>query len=270
MKNYLLLTFLLFGLFCKAEIKVKIYFEQVESGYEIYADNEEYSPVSVKINFKVTNLHIEEGNNAVYLVEAKGKRQLLTSLKVVKKGKAYKISYKYLMNYGIHDNKIFDKNYVYDLPFKSSNNFELYQGYNGSFSHQNENALDFTMPIGTEIMAIRDGIVLKVIDKNNKTCGQKECMKYNNLILIYHSDGTFAEYAHIKQNGSKVKVGEQVSKGQLIAYSGNVGWSSGPHLHLVIFNQNIENRDTLKTKFKTGDGNTIEYLVEKEYYSRDY
>jgi len=99
---------------------------------------------------------------------------------------------------------------------------------------------------------------------------KEKCKKYNNLIIIYHPDGTFAEYTHIKHNGSKVKIGDKVSKGQLIGYSGNVGWSSGPHLHLVIFNQNLDNRETLKTKFKTGDGSIIEYLVEKEEYSRNY
>ena len=126
------------------------------------------------------------------------------------------------------------------------------------------------MPIGTELMAVREGVVVKVIDKNSKNCGKEECKKYNNLIIIYHPDGTFAEYTHIKQNGSKVKVGDKVSKGQLIGYSGNIGWSTGPHLHLVVFNQNLKNRKTLKTKFKIGDGSIIEYLAEKEEYSRNY
>jgi len=270
MKNYLLLTFLLFTSLCNAKINVKIYYEQIENGYNIYADNDEFCPISIKIDFDVTNLNIERGNNNIYVVKTKEKKQLLTSLKISKKGKAYKFSYKYWTNYGIHNNKEYDKNYIYDLPFKTSNKFKIFQGYNGTFSHQNENSLDFRMPVGTELTAIREGVVIKVIERNNKNCGKEECKKYNNLILIYHSDGTFAEYSHIKQNGSKVKVGDKVSKGQLIGYSGNVGWSTGPHLHLVIFNQNIDNRETLKTKFKIGEGNKIEYLIEKEEYSKNY
>ncbi|MDB9990051.1 M23 family metallopeptidase [Flavobacteriales bacterium] len=270
MKNYLLLTFILITSLCKAEHKVKIYYEQIENGYNIYADNDEFCPVSVKVDFNVTNLNINGGNNNVYVVNAKGKKQLLTSLKVSKNGKAYKFSFKYWTNYGKHNNKEYDNDYIYDLPFKTSNQFKIYQGYNGTFSHQNENSLDFTMPVGTELTAVREGVVIKVIEKNKKNCGKEECKKYNNLIIIYHPDGTFAEYAHVKHNGSKVKVGDKISKGQLIGYSGNVGWSTGPHLHLVVFNQNLENRETLKTKFKTGDGNTSEYLSEKKVYSRNY
>ncbi len=270
MKNYILLIFVLIASLCQAEHNVKLYYEQIENGYNIYADNNEFCPVSIKIDFTVKNLNIEGGNNTVYIVNAKEKKQLLTTLKVSKTGKAYKFSYTYLTNYGENNNKTYDKDYVYNLPFNTSNEFKVYQGYNGAFSHKNEFALDFTMPVGTEIMAIREGIVIKVIEKNNRNCGKKECEKFNNFIIIYHPDGTFAEYTHIKKNGSEVKVGDKVSKGQRIGYSGNVGWSTGPHLHLVIFNQNLNGRETLKTKFKTGDGNNIEYLVEKKDYSRQY
>ncbi len=126
------------------------------------------------------------------------------------------------------------------------------------------------MPVGTELFAVRDGIVIKVIDNNTKNCATKECAKYNNLIIIYHSDGTFAEYAHLKQKGAIVRVGDKITKGQLIGYSGNVGWSSIAHLHLVIFKQNLENRETLKTKFKIENGDKNEFLIEKKEYIKNY
>ena len=164
----------------------------------------------------------------------------------------------------------YDKNYIYALPYPISNKFKIDQAYNGKLSHQNENSLDFTMPVGTNITAVRDGIIIKVVDENNKNCGTQACKKYNNFILIYHPDGTFAEYSHIKQNGSKVKVGEKVLKGQTIAYSGNTGWSTGPHLHLVIFQQKLMERKTLQTQFMTGNGEKVEYLMEKKEYSKNY
>ena len=270
MKNYILLIFLFTTTACMAEHKVKTYFEKTDNGYNIYADNSEVCPVSIRIEFKVKNLRIEGGNNRVYVVEPLKKKQLLTSLKTIKKGKPYSLSFNSLTNYGNHNKNSYDRNYAYNLPYKSSNTFKIDQGYNGAFSHNNENSLDFKMPIGTELMAIREGIVVKVVDNNNKNCARKECEQYNNLIMIYHPDGTFAEYAHIKQEGSVVKVGDKVSKGQLIGYSGNVGWSTGPHLHLVVFKQKLKERETLKTKFKTEDGTKNQYLIEKQEYTRNY
>jgi len=148
--------------------------------------------------------------------------------------------------------------------------YVINQGYMGKSTHKGINALDFSMPLGTEILAVRSGVVVKVIQSNDKSCIQKECVKFNNLIIIYHKDGTFAEYVHIKKNGSKVKVGDLVTQDQLIGLSGNVGRTTGPHLHLEIFLQHIDKRNTLKTKFLTDEGSIPQFLREKETYSRKY
>ena len=67
-----------------------------------------------------------------------------------------------------------------------------------------------------------------------------------------------------------MNIGDKVNKGDLIAYSGNVGWSTGPHLHLVIFLQRLNKRETLATKFKIDNGDKSEYLLEKTEYLRNY
>lgn len=270
MKNFLLIALLSITAICKAEDRVKIYHEQTNNEINIYADNNAFCPMSITIDFAVLNLDIDGGDNNVYVIEALVKKKLLTTLKPSDKRKAYKFRYKYLVNIGNHNDDNYDEDYAYNLPFNTSQKFKLFQGYNGAYSHQNVNALDFPMPIGTEITAIREGTVINVIETNTKSCVEKGCEKYNNFIIIYHPDGTFAQYIHIKQYGSKVKIGEKVTKGQVIGYSGNVGRSDGPHLHLVIFKQKIKERITLETKFKTGNGDTIEYLIEKNEYSRNY
>lgn len=254
MKNLLLFISILLGSICQAAPKVKVYFEQTENGYHIYADNSEFCPVSIKLDFNTTNLDVTGGNNNTYVMEALKDKLLLTTLIVSKTGKSYKFSFDYTTNYGDYKDETYDEKHKYYLPYKKSNIFSIHQGYNGSFSHQNENSLDFTMPVGTEVTAVREGIVIDVVVKNSKNCAKEECKKYNNYITIYHPDGTFAEYSHLKQNGSAVIIGQKVGKGQLIGYSGNVGWSTGPHLHLVIYKQKMSDRQTLKTKFKTGNG----------------
>jgi murein DD-endopeptidase MepM/ murein hydrolase activator NlpD len=124
------------------------------------------------------------------------------------------------------------------------------------------------MPIGTKILASRGGIVMEVVDNNTKHCGKPECIKYNNYINIYHDDGSFAEYLHIKRRSSQVKVGDVVKQGQLIAESGNVGYSTGPHLHFSVFFQGIKKRTFLTTKFLITNKTTPELLIEKSVYKR--
>ena len=70
MKKYLLLLILFMPAVCKAELKVKIYYEQIDNGYNIYADNSEFCPMSIKIDFSTKNLSIDGGNNNVYVVNA--------------------------------------------------------------------------------------------------------------------------------------------------------------------------------------------------------
>ncbi|RYG49815.1 MAG: M23 family metallopeptidase, partial [Chitinophagaceae bacterium] len=159
---------------------------------------------------------------------------------------------------------------VYDLPFQKGKSFLLFQGYNGSSSHQNQNALDFPMPEGTEVLAARDGIVVKIVQHNTEHCESEACKQFNNYVIIMHSDGSYAYYAHIKQNGAKAKIGDKVKQGDVIAYSGNVGWSGGPHLHFACFIGGFDNWRTLETQFRTGKGDSTETLKEKNSYVRDY
>ena len=55
-----------------------------------------------------------------------------------------------------------------------------------------------------------------------------------NFIRILHEDGTMALYAHLREEGALVRVGQRVRGGQQIGLSGNTGFTTGPHLHFVI------------------------------------
>ena len=261
----LLSSFLVFS----QEVK-KVFHEVIDKLPVLYASNSELYPISISLELELTNYTFSEGNKRIFVIPPKTEKLKLGGLTVGNSRERATFGYKYKVAMGDVTNKKMDKDYQYDLPFQKGESYKLWQGYNGSFSHQDENSLDFTMPEGTKIVAAREGVVVKVVQNNTQSCNTKECAKYNNYVTILHPDGTFANYVHIKFNGAVVKQGDEVKKGALIAHSGNVGWSSAPHLHFVCYAGDFGKRNTLETKFKIDAGNKSIILKEGTVYTRNY
>jgi murein DD-endopeptidase MepM/ murein hydrolase activator NlpD len=90
-------------------------------------------------------------------------------------------------------------------------------------------AVDVWMPIGTEILAMRDGFVIRV---EESFTDYDNVPGHENYVFVEHSDRTVARYVHLTRDGAKVTVGDGVRKGDLIGYSGHTGNSTDPHLHI--------------------------------------
>jgi hypothetical protein len=131
---------------------------------------------------------------------------------------------------------------VYLLPFKPGKSYLVTQGYLEEYSHEKSYALDFDLKMGDQIHAARDGLVVNVIqhfpnnpvDRKGMSVAKIENKDKANLIKIRHEDNSIAWYFHLTQNGAVVKLGDEVKAGDLIAYSGNSGYTSGPHLHFIV------------------------------------
>jgi len=254
-----------------AQQEIRVFFEKKNNGYILYADNNAFCPVSMSLDLTLVNLSFSKGEKNVFVIPQKAEKFLVGELDAIYPAMPNKFSYNYRFSLGSVYMVSYDEEYVYDLPFQKKEGYYLNQGYQGSFSHQNENALDFIMKEGTEITAAREGIVVKVVQNNTESCLREECKKMNNYILIYHSDGTIANYSHLSPNGSKVSAGDSVSKGQVIGLSGHTGFSSGPHLHFACsILPAVEMYQTIRTKFRTGHGDKSEFLMEKSFYKKEY
>lgn len=269
MKRITFICFLLLFLCLSSKSQtLQIFAEKKNLGGVLYAKNSELYPYSIVLSLDLKNMTFSEGAKTVFVIPAKSEKFKIGEV-TAEPNKAYRYSYQVKFTMGDVTSKP-DLNYVYDLPFRKGNAYKLGQGYNGTLSHKNENSLDFTMPVGSEIVAARAGVVVQVVESNTQSCMQEECKKYNNYITIMHDDGSFASYVHIKYNGALCKVGDVVKKGDKIALSGDVGYASGAHLHFMCFKADLEKTTTIETKFRINDGRTVALLTEGNVYSRDY
>lgn len=80
------------------------------------------------------------------------------------------------------------------------------------------------------ICAAEGGTVVEAVDGYGNTYPNNRI--YGNYIIISHN-GFWSVYGHLLR-GLRVKKGDRVKKGQIIAYMGNTGYSKGPHLHFEI------------------------------------
>lgn len=100
------------------------------------------------------------------------------------------------------------------------------QAYGGSGWH---NGIDLAAPVGTPIRSAADGTVVDFGD-TDLTCPNASWGKW---MLVEHTNGLSTLYAHLSVIGAKK--GQSVSRGEIIGYTGNTGFSTGPHLHFTVY-----------------------------------
>lgn len=83
--------------------------------------------------------------------------------------------------------------------------------------------IDIANDIGTPIIATADGVV---------TSAGWNSGGYGNMVDIDHGNGIMTRYGHAVRVA--VNVGQEIKRGQVIAYMGSTGFSTGPHLHYEV------------------------------------
>lgn len=156
-------------------------------------------------------------------------------------------------------------NYLYSLPYSKNKRHKIIQSFNGKFSHNlphSKYAIDFNLQVGDTITAAREGLVFFIKEDSKKHGKTKAFTKFANKILIFHEDGTYADYSHIDFNGALVNIGDKVKAGEPIAISGLTGFTTTPHLHFVVFEANGISTPIFFKKYKG------EKLKKNKYYKR--
>ncbi len=125
---------------------------------------------------------------------------------------------------------------VFTFPVK---NFVVTQLFGGTeFAKRNASVyggrayhpgVDLAVPRGTQILAPLTGRVRAV----GNTDAVPGCYSWGKWTLIDHPNGLATLYAH--QDVISVVPGQEVKTGEVIGYSGNTGYSTGPHLHFTVY-----------------------------------
>ena len=90
--------------------------------------------------------------------------------------------------------------------------------------HRAHTGVDFGAPTGTRVKATGDATVVFAGRKGG----------YGNLVILRHPNGYETYYAHLSAFATGIRSGRAVGQGQVIAYVGTTGASTGPHLHYEI------------------------------------
>ena len=249
---------------------VKLKAEKNEVGFALMAENSSLLPMTMKLTFpELTNLKPSATIPLVVTLPARQKDIWVLDLAVSDATKASNFKYLTELAHGDYEAK-HDDNYMYWLPFEHGTKHMVVQGYGGGFSHNRPfsyYAIDFDMEEGTKVLAARDGLVYDVKEDGSRGGKYESMVKEGNYVRIFHKDGTMATYDHLKKSGVEVEVGEKVKAGQLLGYSGNTGYSKGPHLHFAVFVASEKAiKKSIPTEFRTVHGRT-KLEVGKSYYA---
>ena len=139
----------------------------------------------------------------------------------------YELKLKYVLDPSkLPEGRVFswplEKIYITQLFGKTAGAKRLY----ASGTH---NGVDFRASVGTPVMAMSDGVVAGTGNTDTECKG----VSFGRFVFIKYNNGLASAFGHLSL--IKVSSGESVVRGQVIGYSGNTGYSTGPHLHVTVY-----------------------------------
>lgn len=121
--------------------------------------------------------------------------------------------------------KLADETFLTGRPIRTGWMSSRYGLRNDPFTGRvaQHNGVDFAGPEGSEIISVAAGVVT----------WSGERYGYGTMVEVSHGGGYMTRYAHNREN--RVKVGDIIKKGQVIALMGSSGRSTGPHVHFEVY-----------------------------------
>jgi len=179
------------------------------------------------------------------------KNPLLTEV-IVQQGTPEKNLYFYK-----NSEKRLKSNYIFPFKLPFWGEWTVSQAHNGAYTHKDDwrHAWDFVITgqngktftneglnckdffaYNKNVLASADGVVEELVDgiADNEIGDINVNENWGNTIIIKHTDHLYSKLCHLKATTLKVRKGDFVKQGQIIAQCGNSGRSPEPHLHFQI------------------------------------
>jgi len=121
----------------------------------------------------------------------------------------------------------------YRMPVFAGEMWRISQGPYGSYSHWGRalHAYDIAPIQGRWVAAMRGGVV----QAKDLGLGQTPRLRiFGNYVTIRHDDGEYSHYAHLRTGSFRVKTGQRVEAGDVLAEVGTSGYSFGRHVHVHV------------------------------------
>jgi hypothetical protein len=236
---------------------VRVRYELVGSDVRLLAQNDFFAPVEIRLDFeKIDGLEFPHPDDPLRWVVPPRSEMPLVDLGFLESAVRPSIEYRYEFLVG-DPSAQHQPVGPYRAPFALANNFPVTQAFPDTITHStpdSRHAVDFAMPVGTDVFAARSGVVFDVAAASfTGGTDRARNLSLANVVRILHDDGTYAVYAHLNWNSIRVRVGEYVERGEYIADSGNTGYSSGPHLHFVVVRNAGMYMESLPVEFAGAD-----------------
>ncbi len=97
------------------------------------------------------------------------------------------------------------------------------------YSNGFHNGVDFKASIGTPVKAMSDGVIAGTGDTDIACSGAS----FGKFVFIKYNNGLASIFGHLSLISSSL--GQKVNRGDIVGYSGNTGYSTGPHLHVSVY-----------------------------------
>lgn len=167
-----------------------------------------------------------------------------------------KYMYKFGEKYYNEKGKITEK-FLFKLPIpgaRVSSKFTLKRFHPILKRYRAHLGTDYSAPSGTSIKAVADGKVSFVGIKGG----------YGKTVEITHINGYKSLYAHTSKFAKGIKQGQNIKQGDVIAYVGSTGTSTGAHLHLGIY----KNNKAMDFEKVVGSEKEVQNIKEKQAFAK--